>query len=532
MAQANRETAAALAFQAATSYSGVRDETGAERFVMGTPPDTEPPIWQEDWSLEPYAFKVYESLPPLAIPRDFPPSALPALAALARTGAEPTGEAVPDRAMLARLGRFSNGLLERQRTSQSGMTIEYRTAGGTGARYHLEVYFICGDLPDLVAGVYHYAALDHSLRQLRAGDFRGATVAATGGEPSVAAAPVVLALTSTFWRNAWRYKARAYRHTFWDAGTTLANTLAVAASAELPTQFVFGYEDAAINAILGVDGVREATVALCAVGRGGVAVPAAPPVTPIAHPTRAISPREVEFPAITAMQAASVLGSGAEAAAWRAEPLRRTTPEPQGPLIPLQPLRDEEIGTAPIEEIILMRRSTRHYDTEVAIPFASFSTLLDRSTRGVAADCLDPAAPPLYDAYLIVNGVEGLAQGVYYHHARRGAIELLREGNFREQATRLAVGQAYAGDAHVNVYYLADLEAILENYGNRGYRLVQLESALHAGKLHLGTHTLGLGAVGSTSFDGEVEAFFGPHAAGKRYMFVTVFGKRRRKAAS
>jgi len=46
----------------------------------------------------------------------------------------------------------------------------------------------------------------------------------------------------------------------------------------------------------------------------------------------------------------------------------------------------------------------------------------------------------------------------------------------------------------------------------------------------LGTHALGLGAVGSTSLDGEVEEFFGPHAAGKSYMFVVVFGKRRRKA--
>lgn len=532
MAQTNRDTAAARAFHAATRYSAAPDDLGAEQFMMGTPPDLEPPIWQEDWSLEPYAFKVYETLPPLTLPRDFAPSALPALAALARTGAEIAGEALPDRAALARLGRFSNGLLERRVTSRSGMTIEYRTAGGTGARYHLEVYFVCGDLPDLAAGIYHYAAHDHSLRQVRAGDFRGAVAAATGSEPSIAAAPVVLALTSTFWRNAWRYKGRAYRHTCWDAGTTLANTLAVAASAGLSARLVFGYADAAVNAALGVDGVREATVALCAVGRGGAAPPPSPPVATLDHPTRAISPREVEFPVITAMHAASELRSGEEAAAWRAAPLRRTPPEPQGPLIPLQPIGDEAIGSAPIEEIILKRRSTRHYDTDAAIPFASFSTLLDRSTRGVAADCLDPGAPSLYDAYLIVNGVEGLAPGVYYHHARRGAIELLREGVFREQATRLAVGQGYAGDAHVNVYYLADLGPILAHYGNRGYRLAQLESALHAGKLHLGTHTLGLGAVGSTSLDGEVEAFFGPHATGKSYLFVTVFGQRRRAAGA
>ena len=50
---------------------------------------------------------------------------------------------------------------------------------------------------------------------------------------------------------------------------------------------------------------------------------------------------------------------------------------------------------------------------------------------------------------------------------------------------------------------------------------------MHAGKLHLGTHALGLGAVGSTAYDDEVIEFFSPHAAGKDYGFVTVFGKRR-----
>ena len=123
--------------------------------------------------------------------------------------------------------------------------------------------------------------------------------------------------------------------------------------------------------------------------------------------------------------------------------------------------------------------------------------------------------------------MECLAPGVYLHHRDRNAVELLREGDFRAAATRLAVNQGYAGAAHVNSYYLTDLDPVLERYGNRGYRLAQLECSLYAGKLHLGTHTLGLGAVGSTSFDDEVVEFFSPHAAGKSYMFVTVFGKRR-----
>ena len=144
---------------------------------------------------------------------------------------------------------------------------------------------------------------------------------------------------------------------------------------------------------------------------------------------------------------------------------------------------------------------------------------------------LTPGAP-LTELYLIVNGVQGLAPGVYRHHPRWGAVELLRAGTFREEAARIAARQWYAGDAHVNLYYLAHLPSILRRYGDRGYRLAEIEGALHAGKLHLGTHALGLGAVGSTAFDDEVVEFFSPHAQGQDYMFVTVFGKRRRTAPS
>lgn len=527
MTSDNRDTAVARRFHDATKYRVDRDEEGAYRFAMGTPPHLEPSIWQQDWSLEPYPFKVYETLPPLAIPRDLAPSPRPALQAIGRRGDEGDASALPDRAVLARIGLLSNGLMGRQARTSRGGTIEFRTAGGTGARYHLEVYFVCADLPDLPAGVYQYAAHDHSLRQLRAGDFRGVLVDATGAEPAVTRAPVVLALTSTFWRNAWRYKARAYRHAFWDAGTALTNVLAVAAAGDLAARLVMGYADAPVNGLLGVDGRDEAVIALCAIGRGDREAPPAPEVPPLALPTRAVSPRQVEFPQIQILHSASGLASGAEAAAWRADPLRRPPAEPAGDLVALRPLPEEQWSGVSIEDLIFARRSTRHYAADVPIPFDSFSTLLELSARGFDTDCLAPDAPALHDRYLIVNNVEGLAPGVYIHHRELGAIELLRAGDFRTQAERLACLQEYAADAQVNCYSLASLGPILDRYGNRGYRLAQLEASLYSGRLHLATRPFRLGAVGSTSLDDEVTEFFSPHAAGQSYLFVAVFGRRR-----
>jgi SagB-type dehydrogenase family enzyme len=496
---------------------------------MGTAPEFEPPIWQEDWSLDPHSFKVYTDLPSIPLPAELLASQVPALEAIAAT-AQPAASQPVGKAFIAHIARLSNGLLNRSIPHRLRGTIEFRTAGATGARYHLELYFVCGDLPDLEAGVYHYAAHDHTLRKLRSGDFRGALVAATGGEPHLAEAPVAMVMTSTFWRNAFRYRARAYRHTFWDGGTSLTNVLAVAASLGQPTQLVLGYVDTSVNTLLGIDGEREAAVAICALGQG-LPVPAPEQVEPIDPATQPLSPAEVTFAEIPRMHAASCLTSAAEAAAWRSSPITRTLAAAHGPVFQLEPLPLHSLPRQPIEEVILGRRSRRRYAVDQPLPFELFSTVLDRSARGFAADCLDPAAPPLNDNYLIVNAVERLEPGIYLHRSRDSAVELLRSGDFREQAAHLAFDQAYAGDAHVNSYYLAELGPLLDAYGNRGYRLAQLEAAIYAGRAHLAAEALGLGAVGSTSFDDEVTKFFSPRGAQASFMFITVFGVRRRRAA-
>jgi SagB-type dehydrogenase family enzyme len=521
----NRETSVAREFHDNTKYTLVNEGRDDADILIGTPPNLEPAIWQEDWSIEPRPFKTYTTADSIELPREFAPFSLSILDAIAAPGLRQSS-ALPDRDALARICLLSNGILK---TGGHGTNrvIEYRAAGGTGARYHVELYLVTGDLPGLDAGVYHYDAQAHSFRVLRRGDFRAALADATAGEESVANAPATLISTSTFWRNAWRYKARAYRHVLWDTGTTISNILAVAAASELSTKVVMGFVDDEVNQILGVDGERESTICMIPLGQGGQ--PSASPgsIEPLTLETIPISARELEFPPLPEMNRATRLASQDDVALWRANPLHRTLPEPTGELTPLQPLASDAAPGMVVDDAIRRRRSTRHYDIETPIPFDAVSTLLERSNRGAAFDCLDITAPALADPYLIVNNVEGLTPGSYAYHPQQGALELLEAGNMRERAARLACTQQYAADAHVNLYYLADLDPILETYGNRGYRVAQLQAALYASRLHLGTHAFRLGAVGSTSEDDLVTDFFSPHAAGKSFLFIVTFGKRR-----
>ena len=130
----------------------------------------------------------------------------------------------------------------------------------------------------------------------------------------------------------------------------------------------------------------------------------------------------------------------------------------------------------------------------------------------------------MLDLYLVVHGVMGLEPGAYYYRRRDRALEMLREGDFREIAGRLGLGQQLAADAAVNIYSLCALPPVLERFGNRGYRAAQLEGGIIGGRLYLGAYAQGFGATGLTFFDDEVTEFFSPHAAGKSIMFLAALG--------
>jgi SagB-type dehydrogenase family enzyme len=383
---------------------------------------------------------------------------------------------------------------------------------------------VTAELPDLPAGVYHFGPHDFALRRLRAGDFRAALVQASGESPEIARAPVVVASASTFWRNAWKYRERAWRHCFWDAGTLHANLLAVAGGEELAPYVVLGYADRAVEHLLGLDPAREGSLALVALGHARRPPPAAPAAPELHLATRPLSGEEVGYPAIRAAHAASSLGA-AEAAAWRGALAPHPEPAARGPLVALRPLAEPSRPREPLERVIRRRGSTRAFDAQRGISFEELSTLLEAATRPIPVDFrLGPASAPLADLYLIVHAVDGLAAGTYYLRRGEAALERLREGSFRGEAGYLGLGQELPADAAANVYCLADLPRVLARFGNRGYRAAQLEGGITGGRLYLAAYALGFGATGLTFFDDPVTEFFSPHAAGKAVLFLTAVG--------
>jgi SagB-type dehydrogenase family enzyme len=238
-----------------------------------------------------------------------------------------------------------------------------------------------------------------------------------------------------------------------------------------------------------------------------------------------LSQREVEYPSMLEMHDASSLESAEEVAQWRGKQQVFVSSASPGDAIRLQPLCGEEQPKDTIEQVILRRGSTRTFDKTASITLAQLSTILERTTRGLPTDFLKPLGAQLNDLYLIVHAVQGLKPGAYFFRREQNALELLKAGQFRAEAHHLGLEQELPADACVDIFFLADLKRILERYGNRGYRAVQLEAGAIGGRMYLAAYAQRLGATGLTFFDDDVINLFSPHAKGKSAIFLLAIGE-------
>ena len=479
-----------------------------------------------DFDNKPRPYKLYESLPRQPFAETLRPSPLPALTAIASDVPPGDGTSHPDLDAITQCGYYSGGVTRRIRRRKRELL--FRAAACTGALYHIDLYLVTAGVNGLDAGVYHFDPMTLSGDVLREGDFRERLGEATGDHPHVAKAPISIVATSTWWRNAWKYRARTYRHAFWDTGTVAANLLAVAASLDHPASVVTGFADEPVADLLGIDPAHEGPVAILPLG-GDDAPAAAPTVTEIDPATRPLSDREVDYPLIREAYSGSVLGGGEAVAEWRdgwPEAAIGTRPPGNGDRIGLEPVPPENASKVPLHRVITRRGSCRQYARD-QLNFRKVSTVLDRSLHGVPLDDGSPQQPFRFnDVYCLINGIEGIVPGAYRLHPREGTFELLHAGEYRNEAGHLALDQRLGADAALSIYFMTDLEAVTDRLGDRGYRAAQLEAAITAGRLYLGAYAhRDLGATGLTFFDDTVTDFFSPCAAGQTPTFLWTLGR-------
>jgi SagB-type dehydrogenase family enzyme len=443
----------------------------------------------------PAPFKSYRDLPTRPLPDDLPVSHTPAIQVLAGNPV-PAKDTVDDRD-LARLLFLAAGVTRVAHLSGAAAELVwFRAAMSAGNLHPVEVYVVCGELPGVPAGVYHFAPKEFGLTSLRRGDFRP-TLAAAAAEPSVATSPATLVLTGIPWRTGWKYGERGYRHLYWDAGSMLSNLLAAGDAGGVPINVLVGFVDAEVSRLVGVDTTSEFPLALAVLGRPVEPGAAGPilPAEPLHVDVAPLSAHPIAFPLVIDAQQAGVLPSSDDVLDWRRAP--------DGPradsVTPAHP--GESRG---LDEVVLQRGSTRRM-RRAAVSRELLEWGLAVAARPVPGD-VDGSIRPLVGHHLSVHAVDGVEPGAYRWHP--GGFDMLRTGDFRNQTEHLCLDQPLGGDAAFTVFHTTALDEIFARAGPRGYRAAQLIAGIASGRLSLAAFALGYGASGITFFDDMVARFF------------------------
>ncbi|MBN2242330.1 MAG: SagB/ThcOx family dehydrogenase [Acidobacteria bacterium] len=143
---------------------------------------------------------------------------------------------------------------------------QFRAAPSAGGLYPIETYLMARDVEGLEPGIYHFRPHRFDLEFLHKGDCSVSLANAALGQRIVADAQTCFIWTAVVERSKWKYRQRAYRYIYLDAGHIAQNLYLAATASGLGCCGIGAFFDDRVNVLLGVDGVEETVLYLASVG--------------------------------------------------------------------------------------------------------------------------------------------------------------------------------------------------------------------------------------------------------------------------
>jgi SagB-type dehydrogenase family enzyme len=453
-----------------------------------------------DWANMPNPYRLYEGVPLLDLPADPPAPQIPALEVLdgklGNTFANDSthsGVAKDGAAFLSQLMFYSASISAIKRAAAS--TYALRVNPSSGNLHPTEFHFCTRGLVDWPDGLYHYRPSSHMAEQRAIGDFVS--------KLTDTAAPLVFVLTSIAWREAWKYRDRAYRYCLHDIGHAW-QALALAGRAIACESFAIGNfvdDEVSARCVLNEDEWPMLIITL-----QGSSIPVIsrelPKTVLYRGEANQLSDEKISYPRIERIHAATKLFAATKEisdGSSCADTLKLD--ESGGIELPPPFSTSNSFG-----DVVRTRRSALDFrggDEFMSLP--QLSTLLSSNAKPCFADF---AANRFVRLYLYVHRVNGLERGVYRYWPEHAQLQQIKLGDQRLVAAALSLGQDLAGNSCVTFSMIGDFEKATQIYGDRGYRYVHFEAGAIGQRMYLAAEALGLRATGiGAFFDDEVHKY-------------------------
>ena len=387
-----------------------------------------------------------------------------------------------------------------KRVPSTGHRYALRVNPSSGNLHPTELHFLTRGLKDWPDGLYHYCSSTHMAEQRALGDLEMKFAASS--------APIVVVLTSIAWREAWKYRDRAYRYCLHDVRHAW-QALALSAQAMGCDSFALGHFPD--DEVAQFCRLHEDEWPMLIVELRGTSIPVREPdaretVWYGGHANQ-LSRERTAYPRIDGIHGSTKLDAQLSDRACRnifaAEPPSTGSGEIKLPpsASPPPPSARRTFG-----EVARMRRSALDFVGGMqSISLTQLSVMLAVTSRPLLADF---AGARFIQLYLYVHRIDGLEPGVYRLWPERAELEQIKSGDQRVAAAGLSLGQDLAGNACVAFSMIGDIERAVRAHADRGYRYVHFEAGAIGHRLYLAAETLGLGATGIGAFyDEEVHRY-------------------------
>ncbi|HBY61373.1 MAG TPA: hypothetical protein DEH78_16245 [Solibacterales bacterium] len=429
-----------------------------------------------DWANMPDPFRHYEGVPVVDLPADVAAPSIPALDVLLGAAGEPIARDGPT--FLSQLLFYSASISATKVVPSTGYRYALRVNPSSGNLHPTEFHFAARGLRGWEDGLYHYRVSSH-MAELRA---RGDFTAVLGG------APLVIVLTSIAWREAWKYRQRAYRYCLHDIGHAWQALALAARALGCRTSAQAAFDDPALAAGLRL-AADEWPMLTIAVSGPGVPLADTPREWLGGAPNR-LSEEVIDYPFIEAVHAAT----------------SSSAPEPA-----------PSAGGDSFAAVVRRRRSALDFEGgDRTITRRQLDTLLACADQPFSWD----AARRAVHLYLYVHRVGDLDPGVYRWRPGRPELELVKSGDQRVVAAGLSLQQSLAGNSCVTFSMIADFET------ERAYRTAHIEAGAIGQRFYLAAEAQGFQSTGiGAFFDDQVHRYLGiePEEGQVIYHFASGF---------
>ena len=463
----------------------------------------EPEGFTPDWDDQPSRHTFYERAPLLPLPIPFETAHAPLGESLRRLADANSGEtsAVTWEVLSTILGAYCVNARRTQLTWGDDSTARLaashavwgRATASGGGMYPAEAYLVMGGGTPVLPGIYHHDTAYHGLARLSVGDVTGHIHDAINDE-RVRGANCYLIATARFWKSTFKYNNFAYHLVTQDVGALLGSWRILLSAAGVGSSTTLWFNEQQVDQILDLDTADESSFAVLSFRWPAAGAPsrreaeAAASRTILSRAVRArLTPWERSrsirrFPEVETVHAAALVGSA---------------PRPPSPDPP------RRLHNASPASGLLMEADLRQCFRERRSSFGLFTSsppmereLLETVLWACAMAAQAPTDVMLSRTrlWVLANAVAGLKSGVYRYEGSREQLVRLQELDVGALLQRLYALDNYNMTQVAAVLVISGfLDEARETYGDRGYRMLNLEVGAVAQTAYLAAAATGIG---------------------------------------